>query len=142
MWYLLKFFTTWSIILSFAHRYTNRFVNVVYMTYLVSVMGLYFSFINPRKFVVYTNGGKKVVFTGWQKFLIIDLVFHIGVFVIMLYIYGNTKYSVASYINVVLFMLLYLVCIEDLKKVYGVRIWEMLIVFIIAHSLFFLFFLK
>jgi len=105
------------------------------------MIGLYFSFINPRKFVVYSNSGKRIVFTGFQKFLLIDLLFHIAVFCMMVYVYGRKKYGAATYVNVILIMLLYLSCV-DLKRVYGVYFWEMFVVFIVANILFFMFFLK
>lgn len=105
------------------------------------MIGLYFSFINPRKFVVYSDSGKRIVFTGFQKFILIDLLFHIAVFCIVVYVYGRHRYGIATYVNVALVMLIYMGCV-DLKRVYGVQFWEMFIVFIVTNILFFMFFLK
>ena len=135
-WYVLRFFTTWSTILTVLHMYTSAAFNLVYMTWIVLVVGLYFSFINPRKFVVYMNDGKRITFNGIQKFFIVDLVFHILMFWYAWSLYGAKKQSLATYLNVILLMLIYL-SLVDVKKVYGVNFYEVMLVCLFANIVFF-----
>lgn len=135
-WYLLRFFTTWSTVFMLLHRYTSNIFNLVYMTWIVLVIGLYFSFINPRKFVVYGNDGKKIAFNGIQKFFMIDLVFHILMFYYAWYLYGAKKQHSATYLNVILIMLIYF-SLVDVKLVYGVDMYEIILVYCFANIVFF-----
>lgn len=137
MWYIFKFFTTWSLILTLAHAYTGRFLNIVYMSYLVAFMGLYFSFVNPKKFVVYSDDGERIVFNGLQKFIFIDVLFHISICIFAFHVFGRKRGNMNGYMCVALFMLLYATLV-DVRKVYGVAFNEMAVVFVIANIFFFL----
>ena len=138
--YAFKFFTTWSLILAILHKYTRTYVNLVFITFITAIMGLYLSFIKPRKFVFYFDN-ERYVYTGLEKFIIVDMIFHLLVFYLIYSRYGKyykTMFDMKT-LNVVLLMLLY-ASVANLKKLYGVGLGEQVFVFIIACLLYYLIF--
>ena len=138
--YAFKFFTTWSLILALLHIYTREYVNLLFITFVTAIIGLYLSFIKPRKFVFYFET-QRYVYTGLQKFIIVDMIFHILVFYLIYSRYGKYYKSVtdSKTVNAVLIMLLY-ASVTNLKKLYGVGLSELLFVFVIACLLYYLIF--
>ena len=81
--YLLNFFTTWLGILTVFHEYVAVYISLPFLSFVVMTMGLYFSYINPGKFVIHN-----IELKDPHKVLLIDLVFHIGIFIFVIYTYG------------------------------------------------------
>jgi hypothetical protein len=132
--YMLNFFTTWLIILVVFNPQVYKYVNLIYLSFIVMMGGLYLSFINPRRFVCYV-GATRLEFTGPQKFVIIDMFFHILVY---LYIANKYKGIYGHFdlrtLSAVLLIMAYLLFIKfDVKAVYGVQFWELAVVMFVAH---------
>lgn len=137
--YVLKFFTTWTLILTILHVYTSKYVNLLLLTFITSIIGLYFSFIKPRKFVLYFEG-VRYEYTGLQKFIIVDMIFHLLVFYLIYSMYKNRyKLNDSQTLNALLLLLIYST-FTDFKKLYGVEMKELFFVFIIAILLYYLIF--
>lgn len=141
MWYLLAFFTTWSCVLTVLHKYTHSIIELRFMTFMVMLMGLYLSFINPRRFVVHFHDGSVVTFTGAEKFVAVDMFLHIGVFVYISSLYSSKPFVLAKVVNTCILFIIYL-SVTDVKRVYGVTLFEMTCVFLISYILFSLLLLK
>ena len=122
--YILMFFTTWNFMLVLFHQYTHNYVNLIYLSLITVTIGLYFSFINPRKFVYYLDN-EKYTFTGIEKFILIDLFLHIAVlgFVLAKYNKFYNKATLQPFVNSVLLLILYLIIIP-FKRTYGVSFEE------------------
>ncbi len=145
--YPLYFFTTWSVLFVIFHKHLFKHLHLLYITFVVMVCGLYLSFINPRKFVAYI-AGEKYTYTGVQKFIIADMIFHIYVFWFILtkygsYYRGHTNNIIdVRIVNALLVMGVYLLFIKgNIKATYGIQFWEMCVVYAIANILFFLLFI-
>lgn len=133
--YVLNFFTTWLIILVVFNPQVFQYVNLQYLAFVVMIGGLYMSFVNPRRFVCYI-GPHRLEFTGPQKFVVVDLFFHILVFIFIIAKYGK-YYSRAGLDGIdvgLMLMLVYLFMIEfDVKAVYGIEVWELVAVIFVAN---------
>ena len=140
--YAFKFFTTWVLILIIFHKYIHNYINLLYLSFITLICGLYLSFINPRKFVFYFDG-KKYIYNGIEKFIIVDMFFHILVFYFV-YTHYNIYYRTSGYdvklIWALLIILLYVI-FTNIKKIYGISFWEMGLVFVIANILYYLIFM-
>lgn len=137
--YILLFFTTWNVLFVILHKYTHTKINLLYLSFITLIGGLYISFINPRKFV-YRVGDEKYIFDGISKFLVIDVPFHIAIFLwiyCMYYSYykngGEEKENL--FISFLIFVLY--VSIVNIKRVYGISFIEFLLVFAVAHLVYF-----
>ncbi len=130
MIYAFKFFTTWAAILSIFHKFVNKYIALSFLTYIVMIVGLYFSYINPRQFTIHTKD-TKIVVKDPHKFLFIDLPFHILMFFFIYKVYGlHTKFDVKIIIAISL-IVLYAI-IFDPSEIYEVHMLEIIIVSVLA----------
>ena len=137
MLYVLQFFTTWSCIFAIMHTYMHSWIDLKFLTFVVMIVGLYFSFINPRKFVLNLSAHETIVFTGMQKFIVVDMIFHIGVFLYISQLYAKQPFDHGRFFMACLFLLLY-ISIVNTRRVYGISFEEILYVFIVACIVFFI----
>lgn len=141
--YAFKFFTTWMVVMCLFHKQLHMHIHLLYLAFIVCLMGLYMSFVNPRKFVFYFEG-ERYVYTGFQKFVIVDMFFHVAVLyaIATMYtgFYGDGRRSTRGmYINAFLLLIIY-ACITNTKAVYGVPFYEMTAVFVIANIAYYIFY--
>lgn len=134
--YVLSYFTTWSVLAVVFHAHTHKYINLVFLTFVTLMIGLYMSFINPRKFVFYFDKDR-YEFTGAQKFIIVDMFFHLGAFLFVLDKYGaggrvgllGTWAAAALFAGYALIM--------PIRKIYGVELRELGVVAAVAMMLYF-----
>lgn len=127
--YVFKFFTTWCVLLALFHPYTHPYVNLLLLTFVTLIVGLYLSFVNPRRFVFYF-GNARYEYTGLEKFIIVDMFFHVAVF------YWIWKRYRGYYLEdantgptwVALFLLGTYCLLHPLQKIYGIPEREVLLV--------------
>lgn len=135
MLYALRFFTTWLLILVMFHKYTYPYVNLLLLAFVTSVIGLYFSFINPRRFVFHMQD-ERYEYTGLQKFIIVDMFFHILVLWLVWSMYGKYYASndvwMQQHTWVALALFALYATITDIKRIYGTSFAETFAIFIIA----------
>lgn len=135
MLYALRFFTTWLLILVIFHKYVHPYVNLLLLAFVTATIGLYFSFINPRRFVFYMQG-ERYEYTGLEKFIIVDMFFHLLVLYFVWSMYGPYYMSQDTWTyhgTWAAFGLLALYAlITNIKRIYGVSFIETISVFIIA----------
>jgi len=138
--YILKFFTFWSVMMVVFHHMTSKHINLLYITFVTAVIGLYLSFVKPRKFVFYFER-VRYEYTGIQKFIIVDMIFHLLALYFIYTRYRTSYTSITDTRNLtsLLIFIIYL-SITNTKKVYGVEIIEMIGVFICATVLYWLIF--
>ena len=139
--YTFYFFTNWSFIFSVFHRYTYKYVNLLYMSFITMFMGLYMSYINPRKFVFFFDD-KRYIYEGLHKFILCDMIFHILVFILIVGKYASyyQKHKSPGGILAVLGIMVIYMMIYDIEKVYGIKMFEMVTVFLLANFVYFLLF--
>ena len=134
---ILFFFTIWNLILVLFHKYTHRYFELMYLSYITFMVGVYFSTVNPRKIVF-----KNLVIDKWYDLLIIDLIFHFGVFLFVYFkyyeYYKNTNTNIMLLSSVAL-LILY-ICMINPEKIYGINLLEMLIVIAVVNLLYFVIF--
>jgi hypothetical protein len=140
--YFMMFFTFWNILLVAFHKYTSAYVDLLYLSFVVLIVGLYLSFINPAKFT-FRIGEEEVHIVGVEKFIISDILSHFLVFLYVVYLtYGTRKLIRARdmqlYVSV-LIIVSYIVLV-DVRYVYGISLLEMLIVFCSANLMYFILF--
>ena len=142
--YLFKFFTTWSLIMVMFHKYLYKYVNLLLITFITLVIGLYLSFINPRRFVWYFDK-VRYEYTGLQKFIIVDMIFHLLVFYYIYSLYGK-YYTSKTFFNSKTFIALsiYLIYIltHDIKKLYGINKYEGACIFVVSLILYVMLFMR
>lgn len=138
LFYVFNFFTTWMIIFVIFHKYVYRHINLLYLSFITLVCGLYFSFINPRRFVLYIDN-VRYEYNGIQKFIIVDLFFHILVFTYIYCMYSTYYRCVwdrKMFLSLIILML-YL-SLVNIKRTYGVNLGEILIVVFVANLMYFM----
>lgn len=80
------YFTSWSVVLVLLHRVTHRYVNLVFLTLLVSFVGALITYIRPRR-IARRFGDVEVEISGWSLRLT-DLIFHHLPLFFILYTYA------------------------------------------------------
>jgi hypothetical protein len=130
MWYILNFFTTWITILVFFHRYVHQYILLPFVTYIVMIVGLYFSYINPGHFII-INDDQKIIVRDPYKFIFIDLPFHIFTFLFIYKLYGLHNKFDMKIINVLLILILYAIMSKP-SEIYQVHISEIIVVTVCA----------
>ena len=135
--YIFVFFTTWNLLIVMFHKYTHDKLNLLSLSFITLLGGLYLSLVNPRRFV-YRLGKDKYVFTGAKKLLYVDVPFHFVIFAFVYYLY-NDYYRESDHNTLLIscILLLSYACIIDIKRVYGISFMEFLIMFAICNLLYF-----
>lgn len=138
MIYVFNFFTTWMVIFVIFHRYVYKHINLLYLSFITLICGLYFSFVNPRKFVIYIDN-VRYEYNGVQKFIIVDMFFHVSVFAYIYCMYSSYYKNVidSKLLLSVIILMLYLFLV-NVKKTYGLHVGEICVVVFVANLLYFL----
>jgi hypothetical protein len=128
---LFDFFTTWNTILVVFHRYTHAYIDLEYLSFVTLLGGLYLSFVNPKRFV-FKMFGKKYYVNGIIKFIFVDIIFHLCVF-LFVYSHHHSYYKQLHVYNekiITAFMMLCVYAIViDCPKVYGIPMDEIVRVY-------------
>lgn len=142
--YLFNFFTTWSLIMVFFHKYLYKYVNLMFITFITLIIGLYLSFVNPRRFVWYFDK-VRYEYTGLQKFIIVDMIFHLLVFYYIYSHYANYYINISIFdfkTIIALCILILYIFTHDTKKLYGIDKYEGTGIFTISIMLYVMLFLR
>ena len=86
---IYKFFTFWVFLLVLFSKYTYKYFNLEYLTFIVLTVGLYLSYINPRFYRFELFGKQYELRNTLEKFFIADLIFHIATFYYVYEVYGE-----------------------------------------------------
>lgn len=117
--YSIKFLTLWVSVLVLFHTYTSKVFNLVILTILTCIGGLYISFVYPGyysfRFLSYT------IKVDTLAHLLMGEMFHLILF-LFIFNYYNKAYHIISYqtINSILLIIVYLL-IVDIENVYNLR---------------------
>jgi hypothetical protein len=131
---MLYFFTVWNIIFLIFHKFTSSNFDLLYMSFITMLIGLYLSYVNPRFFAMKING-KKYVVDKWYSKLPIDIL-HILIFLVTLYLYGDKAGSDMKLLNTILLFILYISMFNG-AKIYSVKTEEFMILFSVVTLLYF-----
>lgn len=138
MFFFLYLFTFWVIVLCIFDEYTHKYVNLLYLTFITLIIGLYISYVHPRYFR-YPIDDETIRFEGFTKFYIIDLFSHIVPFIYILFKY-KSYYASTSLIDMpftFLILSMYYILLNT-ETIYGISKQEVLILFIGSTMLYFL----
>ena len=130
------FFTFWVVLLIIAHRYTSPHIDLLYLSFVTMIMGIYLSYIHPR-YYKFDLQGEHVISKPIDKFLIIDLVFHILAFVYIATKYGRQSTTDLKFTSALAIFSVYMIVINS-TQVYHIRSFEILTVFTVANLMYIL----
>ncbi len=134
---IIIFFTTWNVIFVIFHKYTFNKINLLYLSFITLMGGLYISFINPRRFK-FTFGNLKLTFDGLSKFIYVDIPYHIAIF-LWVYCMYNMYYKSNKDVNLLISFLIFVLyaSIINIRRVYGISFLEFLLVFAVSNLVYF-----
>lgn len=132
------FFTTWVVILVIFHKYTHKYLDLLYLTFVTCLIGLYISYIHPQKYDFILNY-KNYTIKSLDKFILVDLLFHIIAFLFIFAKYNHKFELNIPFLNSICIILLYSISM-NLYQVYGIRQFELLTVMVIANLLYIILF--
>ena len=124
MLYIFRFFTVWVFLLTIFHEYTHKYLSLPFLTFIVMMKGLYFSYVNPKKYVIYLDDKNKYIIDGNEK-LFLDLVMHIGVFCFAYYKYGIDSILSKKVFSSILLMGIYQL-FYNTPEIYGISFEEII----------------
>jgi hypothetical protein len=113
---IFHFFTIWIFILTIFNKYTSKYFNLPYLSLIVLVLGSYLSFIHPKyyKIVIFH---KTIKIKGIARFILADIIFHMGVFLYNYKMFGfnnnNIRLSIMLFIVYLFFV--------DFDKIYKIK---------------------
>lgn len=102
---IFDFLTVWVFILVLFHKITNKIVSLPFLSFIVMFNGLYFSYINPGKFVL-KDCQRTYEIVGYEK-LLGDIFCHVGIFIFIYAIYGMESIFNEKLLPTVLLLALY-----------------------------------
>jgi hypothetical protein len=116
---ILKFFTTWVLILLITHHHTKDVFNLVFLATVVAAAGSYISFVKPKQYV-FRFGKKEYTVDGTLRLITVDLLFHLIMLIFVIETYG-TYYSLFSYqtANAILLCVFYYLTF-NIYRIYGI----------------------
>lgn len=136
MFNIFHFFTTWNFILIIFFKYSKNIFNLKLLSFVTLFVGLYFSFVNPKKFYIELNN-KKYYFTGIEKFYIIDLFFHILAFIVVYILYENIPKNINLDVNSLCLLIIY-ISFLNIEEIYGINKQEILLVSILSIIIYYI----
>lgn len=131
MLYIFNFFTTWVVTLTVFHNYVEKYIALSFLAYIVMIVGLYFSYVNPRKFTIQMDDDQKIVVKDPHKFFLIDLPFHILMFFFVYTVYGLHNKLDIKIVTAVFLIALYAIIFNP-AEIYEVHMVEIIIVSLCA----------
>lgn len=115
-----KYFTSWIILLVISHRYTSKVFNLILLTLLTCVGGLYISFVYP-KFYQFQFSSLQITVSTFTERSITEFFIHFLLLLFVLNIYNdNYMFFSSQSLNSIIFIIVYLLMI-DVRKVYHLR---------------------
>jgi hypothetical protein len=137
---IYKFFTFWVFLLVLFSKYTYKYFNLEYLTFIVLTVGLYLSYINPRFYRFELFGKQYELRDTLEKFFIADLIFHIATFYYVYEVYGDEYRNLDNKnnrtLNSLLLLLVYYLLI-DFDNLYNINKKELTTVFLVANIIYF-----
>lgn len=128
---IFNFFTFWVAILCIFHNYTHEYLDLVFLSFIVLIIGSYISFVHPKKYTFIIQD-KEYIFYGLHRLLTIDLL-HIMMFVLIMCKYQRpTK---MTFINSLILIFIYYI-LFDVENVYKISRNTMMMIFILATFLY------
>jgi small-conductance mechanosensitive channel len=117
---IFKFFSVWVILLTFAHNYTAKVFNLVFLAFGIVIGGAYIAFIYPRCYD-FQFSSLKIKVSSVVLLCLTELVFHVMILMFVIKYYGHT-YTLFSYqtLNSVALIMVYCL-LNDLNAIYNVR---------------------
>lgn len=79
--YAWRFLTFWMVLLVIFHKWTHKYIDLLYLSFVCFSVGSYISFVGPG---VYKYGD--VEFKGLERLIVVDMAIHIFFF---LFVYWN-----------------------------------------------------
>ena len=137
MFYFLYFLTSWSILFVILHTFTHKYIDLLYMTFIILVIGSYISFVRPKKFV-YKIDNEEIVFKGLHKLIVVDIFAHLLPFLFIYYKY-RTYYMTRDfplYDPITILIILSYFVLIDTNALYGVDKYEIFLLFIVGTCLY------
>ena len=131
---MFYFFTVWNILFVIFHKYTAPYFDLLYMSFITMMIGLYLSYVNPKFFGMECMG-KKYIIRKWHHKLIIDVI-HVLIFVGAFYLYGFDIFDEMKLLNTILLFILY-ICLFNGAKIYSIKNEEFMILFSVVTLLYF-----
>lgn len=140
---VITFFTFWVLILVILQKYTKHYIDLLYISFITLVIGMYLSYIHPQYFK-FTLFDETFKLTSLHKLVIVDCFIHILCFLyVWLYLKNNFLPFSADYrfYTSLILIAIYMLTI-NIRNVYNVGVFELFCVFIIANMLYVIIFVK
>ena len=115
------------------HEHVHAYIDLLFLTFVTMISGLYISLINPRKYV-FTLFNNSYELSGADRFFVVDIFFHVGIFMFVYSVYKNdyTPLSVNCRFLFVLLLFVSYIILIDTKKLYGVQKYELTAVCVVS----------
>lgn len=137
------FFTFWMIILTLFHKYVYKYINLLYLSFITLIIGIYMSYINPREFT-FILFNESYTLRGVEKTIIVDLFAHLLIFVYIYTLYY--KYYTPFRIDTALLLSIVIIIIYtfliNIQKLYNANYYELFSIGVIANLLYLIIFDK
>lgn len=128
------FFTLWVLILVLFHKWSHKYIDLIYLTFVVMISGLYISTIHPRQYNFWLFD-ERYTLKSWDRFIIADMFFHIGAFIFIASVYKSKFRPNQKFFSAVALICLYSLIINP-KDIYNLRTFELLSVILVATLLY------
>lgn len=134
---LFRLFTTWNLLLVLFHKWTFKYIDLLFTTVVTMLIGFCITHFSPgysSEFVVdFDKHGDPIRIHGWHA-VAIDVVFHVLPFVFVYTVYGAHYKRMANYAPTMVAVLVlgaYLL-LFDIERVYGANVYAIQWAFVLA----------
>jgi hypothetical protein len=113
---LYKFFTGWLVLAAVFKHIFDPHIDLFFLACVVFAVGVYISFVAPRRYT-FRFLGKQYVVAGWTRFFVVDAI-HLGLVVFLFPRRGI--FSATRFLNACLLLFIYYATILD---IYGESVY-------------------
>jgi hypothetical protein len=109
---LYKFFTGWLVLVAVFKHIFEPHIDLFFLACVVFAVGLYISFVTPRKYA-FRFLGKQYVVSGWARFFVVDAI-HIA---LLVRLFPQRGFSMTRFLNACILLFIYYVSV-DIESIY------------------------
>lgn len=134
---MMKFLTTWCLIFIAFHHLVYKHIDILFLSAIVCIIGLYASHVKPKRFVLKLTN-QTIYVEGLFKLLTADLL-HVAMFAFAVKYYGKYYLQCSNQwlplTNTIMLIWLYLLIIQP-DQLYEINEKDIAIVFAVATTLY------
>jgi len=133
---LYKFFTSWLVLMAVFKNVFEPHIDLFFLACVVFAVGMYISFVTPRKYT-FRFSGKQYVVSGWTRFFVVDAI-HVA---LLVRLFPRRGFSLTRFVHACVLLFIYYATILDRhgESIYMMDMTTLVTIVILTTYFYFIF---